>query len=217
MTNRWLRCLALALLLALAAGVVPAMAEVKILTETLYAKCGDYHMQLKDLPDSAWGTLQVKSSDPRIIAVKNSASCWLTPRKKGTAKITVDYEVDGQAYSVSVKFTVENYPNPIKSFAFNGKKVSLKGEKRIRYDHWFDDEEKAVIRLNVVPADGWKIAKIKAYTYPAYKSGAHKSLRVKNNGAFTVKKNYEAVVTYMMKNTKGAKFNYTINLWRAGE
>ena len=101
---------------------------------------------------------------------------------------------------------------------YDGKSIKLVNDDRLQYVYWPDDDDKpAEMLIHLTPAKGWKIAGIKAYTYNAYKnSGKHSKLTVRDNVKFTVKVDYEAVITYTLK--KGSsKFVYTVTVLRAGE
>ena len=215
------RVLALALLLALVAGIVPAMAEPLIepslIVKKLYASTGS--VWLGDLmKDWKHDCISVKSNNPAVLQVNKDNPWAITPKKAGRAKLTVTYMAELGPKKMSAWYTVEKYPKPIKQLLINGKSIKLVNDDRLQYVYWPDDDDKpAEMLIHLTPAKGWKIAGIKAYTYNAYKnSGKHSKLTVRDNVKFTVKVDYEAVITYTLK--KGSsKFVYTVSVLRAGE
>lgn len=221
MKNRSLRVLALALLLALTAGVVPAMAaqpgSASIAIEKLYADTGEYYIKIDGWTYSE-EIISITSSDPTVINVTDN-SRYVKIKKAGSSTITIVYDLEGVTYEISGVLTVEKYPKPISSLTVNGKKISLKKERRVMYTFERQNLERDVtVKINLKPASGWKISKIKAYYYKVGHQDTHHNLAVKNNKKFTVKKRCEAYVTYVLKNKKnGTKFNYVVRVWTPGE
>ena len=221
MKSRWIRILALALLLALTVSEVSAMAEtkkVKIVSETVYAGCGEYWLDVENWTGYEKTTL-VKSSNSSVLKVKNKRWLCVIPKKAGKAKITLEYELDGKSYSTSTTFTVKKYPNPIKSLKINGKSIKLKDSDRLGYTFYLpDDGLKSSIIINMKPASGWSISKIRAYSYsPVDDDVKEAKFTVKNNKKFTLKAELNAKVTYTLKHKKGQTFNYGIHFWRLGD
>ena len=222
MKNRFATLLALLMALVLAVGAVPATAAAKkasIITEKLYSNTGDYLIDLKN-----WTyheeIISVTSSNSKVIKVPDKHYRWVKVRAAGKAKITIKYKLNDVTYTTSATFTVVKYPSPIKSLRVDGKAVNLKGNARVAYDYWPEgvEEEKVSVTINLIPASGWRISRIKAYQYNAYEdSDVHYAMTVKNNRRFTVKRDYEAVVTYVLKNKKGDTFKYAITVCRPGE
>lgn len=219
MKKRFLRVLALALMLALAAGALSALAEAKkakIITEKLYSNTGDYCIQLDNWTDDE-EIVSVKSSNSKVIRVPRKESKWVEVKSAGKAKITIKYKLNGKTYTTSATFTVEKYPAPIKSLAVNGKSIKLTGEEKVRYNCEYVLDKKVSITINLKTKNGWKISSIKAYTFDAWSDkGNKKTIIVRNNKKFTVPGDKEAYVTYVLKKNK-ATFRYTIGIMRYGE
>ena len=222
MKNRFMTMLALLMALVLTVGAVPATAaaqKASIITEKLYSYSGVYLIELKNWTYDE-EIISVTSSNSKVIKVPDKHYRWVKVRAAGKAKITIKYKLDDVTYTTSATFTVVKYPSPIKSLRVDGKAVSLKGNARVAYDYWPEgvEEEKVSVTINLIPASGWTISRIKAYQYNAYEdSDVHYALTVKNNRRFTVKRNCEAVVTYVLKNKKGDTFKYAITVCRPGE
>ena len=222
MKNRFATLLALLMALVLAAGAVPATAAAKkasIITEKLYSYSGRYFIELKNWTYDE-EIISVTSSNSKVIKVPDKHYRWVKVRAAGKAKITIKYKLNDVTYTTSATFTVVKYPSPIKSLRVDGRAIPLKGNNKVYFDYWPEgvEEEKVSVTINLIPASGWRISRIKAYQYNAYEdSDVHYAMTVKNNRRFTVKQSYEAVVTYVLKNTKGEKFNYTITVCLPGE
>ena len=222
MKNRFMTMLALLMALVLTVGAVPATAaaqKASIITEKLYSYSGVYLIELKNWTYDE-EIISVKSSNSKVLKVIDKKYFRVEVKAAGKAKITIRYKLNDVAYTTAATFTVVKYPSPIKSLRVDGKAVSLKGNARVAYDYWPEgvEEEKVSVTINLTPASGWTISRIKAYQYNAYKnSDVHYALTVRNNRRFTVKRNYEAVVTYVLKNKKGDTFKYAITVCRPGE
>ncbi len=221
MKKRFATVLVLLMALVLAVGAVPATAAAKkasIITEKLYSYSGMYLIQLKNWTYDE-EIISVKSNNSKVLKVIDKQFWRVEVKAAGKAKITIRYKLNDVDYTTSATFTVVKYPSPIKRLSVDGKAVSLKGNDRVAYDYWPEvDEAKVNVTINMIPASGWTISRIKAYQYNAYKnSNVHYALTVKNNRRFTVKRNYEAVVTYVLKNKSGDTFKYTITVRRPGE
>ena len=221
MKNRFATVLALLMALVLVVGAVPATAAAKkasIITEKLYSYSGDYLIELKNWTYDE-EIISVTSSNSKVLKVPDKQYRWVKVRAAGKAKITIKYKLDDVTYTTSATFTVVKYASPIKRLRMDRRDVSLQGNGKVSHDYWPDvDEAKVKVTINLIPASGWTISRIKAYQYNAYEdSDVHYALTVKNNRRFTVKRDYEAVVTYVLKNKKGDYFNYTITVCRPGE
>lgn len=221
MKHRFVRILALAMLLALAVSAVPATAatpKAKIETETLYTDMLEYYMKIKNW---TWDeeVISVKSDHPEILEVNDYEDNFcLNPHKVGKAKITIKYKLKGKTYKISGKYTVEKYPKPIKSLIINNQKIELKDSRKYRCNYDCGFGEKARITINLTPSKGWKISSINAYTVNTWSDDARRTttIKVKNNKRFTVAKDSEAYVTYILKKGK-TTFKYTVGIERAGE
>ena len=219
MKNRTLRILAVVMLLALAAGMVPAMAakKVSIAAETLYAGDESYRVRFNDEEYfySNFEIVSVTSNKPSVLKVENPQQTYVLPLKAGTATITIQYkDRKGKKYNVSGKITVIKYPNPIKSITVNGKSFKVKNYKTgCQYADQSNYNKKLDVKINLKPASGWSIAGIKASK--GYDYDKSKAITVKNNKKFTLPKATGAVVIYTLKNKKGVKFAYTVRVIRA--
>ena len=218
MKNRLMRVLALVLLLALAVGVVPAMAATKkasFSNMALYANTGSCCLKLNNWTGDE-EVVSITSSNPKVIDFEEDFSFWIIPKKVGSSTITLVYKLNGKEYTIKKKLTVSKYPKPIKSLTINKHRITLKDSAKCRF--CFDEvmDKKLSITINLKPAKGWKITKIKAYALKTWSDKGKKSLTVKNNKKFTVPKDREAFVTYALKKGK-TKFNYTVSVERAGE
>lgn len=213
------RTISLILAVMLVLSLIPAMAatQARIAKETLYSGTGEYYIKINNWTYEE-EIISVKSSNSSVLKVTGSQSRYVLVKNAGQAKIKIKYKLNGKTTTISHTFTVKEYPKPIKSLTVNGKKITLKKEKRVlcRFDRP-DLEKKASIKINLKPASDWIIDKIKAYYYNVSDSSNQKSLTVKNNKAFTIKKRCEAVVTYTLKNSKGSKFNYVVEIKTPGE
>lgn len=213
-----LRILALAMLLALTVGALPALAAAarSIIVEPLYAGTGSYRMNIRNW---SWTEeiVSVKSSNPGVLKVTDADSLEATPRKAGKATITVKYKLGGKSYTIKGKYTVKAYPKPVKSLTVNGERIKLTERQKLRYNHEAEYGKKVSVTINLKPRAGWKITKIKAYTRDTWNSKARKTtLKVANNTKFTVPKDKEAFITYTLENGK-TKFDYIVNVERYGE
>ena len=221
MKNRLLKVLALMMLLALAIGAIPALADygdkASIEDMDLYAGCGDYLLDFDENWTWCEEIISVKSSKPDIIAVPYKDLELITPKKPGKSKITVKYKYEGKKYTISKTLTVKEYPNPVKSLTFNGKKVPLKGNKKVYYTYTSKKHRKNSATINLQPNSGWKISQIKAWKWDVDHAGHEKAITVKNNKKFTLAADWDARVVYTLKNKKGQTFIYTVIITELGE
>ena len=217
--------LSLALLLSVTAfpalaaeeNAVSANAKASIGAMTLYVGCGDAELTLKNWDWNAEVRV-FKSSNPSVIAIENGVDSFpsIIPKKAGKAMITVKYRLNGTTYTMKKTFTVLKYPKAIKTVTINGKKIALKDEQKVKY--YYDGiNKKIAMTINLKPNSGWSISKIKAYTYDYGDEDTHKALTVKNNKKFYVPVDRDAVVTYVLKNKAGTKFQYTVYVFHIGE
>lgn len=213
------RIVALILAVMLALTMIPAMAaaQASIVKETLYSGTGEYCIKIDNWTYEE-EIVFVKSSNPSVIKVPNEQSRYVVVKNAGHAKIKIKYKLNGKTYTISATFAVKDYPKPIKSLTINGKKITLRKEARVRYR--FDLEtldNSSSNRINMKPTSGWTINNIKAYYYKVDNTSKHYSLTVKNNRNFTLRRRCEAVVTYTLKNRRGTKFTYVIEIKGGGE
>ncbi len=214
MKNRLIR------ILALAVGIVPAAAatkKVSIDNMTLYPDTGSHPLKLKN---RTWEEeiISVTSSNTKVIDVEGEDSLWwLTPKKAGSSLITVKYRLDGKTYTMKKTLKVLKYPAAIKKLTINGRKIELKDINRVQYWVEGDIDKKVSATINLVPAKGWKISKIKAYK-TSLDGSIRKSVKVTNNKKLTFGKNFYGHVFYTLKNKKtGKTFQYNIEFDHVGE
>ena len=220
MKNRLIRILALAMLLALAVGIVPATAAAKKLSidsMTLYADTGSHFLELKN---RTWEEeiISVTSRNTKVIDLEGEDSLWwVIPRKVGSSLITVKYRLGGKTYTIKKTLKVLKYPAAIKKLTINGRKIELKDINRIQYRIDGDIDKKVSATINLVPAKGWKISGIKGYK-TSLDGSIRKSVKVTNNRKLTFGKNFYGHVFYTLKNKKtGKTFQYTIEFDHVGE
>ena len=224
MKNRLMRVLALAMLLALAAGVVPATAatpKAKIVTEILYTDYEyGYQMRFENLPEDA-DIYSVISDNAKVIKVENKRSPWLTPLKSGKAGITVKYKSGGKRYRLTAAYTVKKTYPAVSKLYINGTKETgiRRGERQVFCRKFDPDTTKNVINLR--PAAGWKITRVNGFFTDWDREDmvlGHFTLPTKSKVTVRVDQEQCAFVTYALKNTEtGKTFRYTIEIARVGE
>lgn len=213
------RIMSLIMAIMLALTMIPAMAaaQASIVKETLYTGMGEYYIKINNWTYEE-EIISVTSSDSSVIEVREKRYRGVQVKGVGQAKIKIKYKLNGNTRTISANFTVKEYPKPIKSVTINGKKVNLRKDTLVRYRYDLPDlDKKSSIKINMKPASGWTVNGIKAYYYNVEKESKHYNLTVKNNKTFTIKKRCEAVVTYTLKNKKGTKFTYVIEIKGGGE
>lgn len=223
MKTRLLRALALALLLAVAAGIVPAMAatekaKAKILVETLYPDYEDgYQMRFDGMPQDA-NIVSVKSSNKKVIKADGA---YLYPLKPGKATITVRYQDGTKTYSIKAAFTVKKSYKAVKKLVINNKKMSglNQGVRTVFYRHY--DDRKKSYTISLTPHSGWKVSRVSGfYTDWDYENMVLGTFTLPAKNKVTVKVALDrcAFVTYVLKNSaSGETFKYTVEIARVGE
>lgn len=219
MGNRFIRILAVAMLLALATGMLPATAEPakrSIVADPMYVNSGAYRLNIKNWTREET-VISLKSSRPDIIEVQDEEQRRVIPKKVGKSKITLRYELDGKKYTISRTLNVQKYPNAIKSLTINGKKVALKGEKRVSFCvEGMMDDKPIYVTINLKPNTGWTYT-VKGYKYDMENPSERSKLTVRNNRRLKIPKDCYGKVIYTLKNRKGKTFQYTIDIDRFGE
>lgn len=192
------------------------MNKPKIANSLLYIEDRYVRLELVNVPDN-YEVIRVTSGKPSVIMAESEGSQWVQPKKAGKSKITVELMIDGNPLTLFRTIAVENAPNAVKSLTFNGKKVDLTKEyHKTHYEHLDFDLTKATVNLK--PASGWKISKIKGHYTDADTDKYIKSFAVSNNTQFKVPTKYNGFVTYTLKNTKtGKTFDYVVQVLRIGE
>ena len=225
MNRRALRILALAVLLVLAAGMLPAMAasKPKIVTRTLWLGCdrmaypGEiYYVHIDHLPKKA-KIIACRSSDESVLQFDDHpfffepedyiTTIELHPVKAGKARLTVTYRLGRKDYDISAVYTVKKHPKPVKSLTLNGKKLDvMKSWNGYQYD--YDPKNNGdIYRLNLTPRSGWRIARV----WLIFDDG---KTRFRNDKPFTFTWDEGAPVStarvkYELKNAKGEVFYYS--------
>jgi hypothetical protein len=217
MTMKRIVSLILAVMLALT--MIPAMAaaQASIVKETLYSGTGEYYIKINNWTYEE-EIVSVTSTNSSVLKVTGRQSRYVLVKNVGSAKIKIIYKLNGNSHTISCTFTVKDYPKPIKSLTVNGRKITLTKEARVRYRFdWETLDNSSSNRINMKPAAGWTIYDIKAYYYKLGNTSRHYNLTVRNNRSFTLRRRCEAVVTYILKNRRGTKFSYVIEIKGGGE
>lgn len=208
MRNRFFRGLALGLALMLLVGTaVPALAakKVTLFKTTLWV---GYAQQtyLENLPaGKPYKITSVKSSKPAVIkATKyNSpngdwAYVMLDPKKAGTSKITVTYQVDGgKKKTVSANFTVKNNPKALTLLKINGKKINL---TKNQYGCQLKKYKGTDTTVEYTLKKGWVVSKRLSY-YDTGK-GYLEEVTWKSDTCFTLPKGRDGNLTLVLLDKK---------------
>lgn len=215
------RALALAMLLALVMGCLPAMAaaKVKIVPQTLWFMADnpdfqDHWVHISNLPKSA-KLLGCVSSNEAVVSIPFSEAIprdeeyVLNVKKPGKAKITVTYKVGAKKRTVSATYTVKKAPKVVSKLVFDGRKVNL-NENGQAYYFCDGTPNKYSHKIGFTPAKGWKIVESNICDYEG-----NVIVSVKNNKTFKLPKKLHLSIyqlVYVMKNSKGDIFYYQVDL-----
>ena len=136
MKNRCSRVIALFLLLALLAGLVPGYAAEKPSirgTRVLWVGVGKCAVLLDNLPEDAAG-FRISSSKKDVIQVGKDSDdafgMWMKPVKTGKSTVTITYKSGGKTRKITAQYKAKKYPDPFAWIKVDGKKLnSLSGMK----------------------------------------------------------------------------------------
>ena len=212
MKNRIIRALALVMLLALAVGMLPAMAAGKpriVPTTTYVDPTTAYNLELQNVPEDA-KVIYCKSSKPYVVRVWGEGTsldnCYWQGVRPGKSRITLKYKANGETKTISATFTVKKLPTTLTSLAINGEDCVVKYFPH-RYEVYYYTKNKATVTFKA--SSSWHVDYRVATLHNADWSET-REIRWKSGKAFSVPAGWGADLYIGLNDRKGGFFTYTI-------
>lgn len=215
MKNRCSRVIALFLLLALLAGLVPGYAAEKPSirgTRVLWVGVGKCAVLLDNLPEDAAG-FRISSSKKDVIKVGKDSDdafgMWMKPVKTGKSTVTITYKSGGKTRKISAQYKAKKYPDPFAWIKVDGKKLNLKKDK-VAAD--VTGYKKNSVKVNFQLNSGWKLNSLSGMRFG---QDGNTPFTWKKNKAVSFSNAGTLVFSIQLKNTKsGDLFEYLLMIDR---
>ena len=180
------------------------------------AKYGNYYKEAKvtSVKSSKSSVLKVNKYSFRDENGKKRKNYVLEAKKPGNATITVKYKSGNKTKTKKKRITVVAYPKHISNLKVNGKKVSLKGDKRFYYSKRYKMKS---AKIKLTPGNGWKITHVDGYAYKkngksVKVSGMKK--KIKKGKKISFPKKYQSIIISVTMEKGDQLCFYNIDLYR---
>jgi hypothetical protein len=181
-------------------------------TDTIFLKTTNNTVSIKNFPSGASAIWS--SSNKAVATVKKSSSDEgigiLTPKKKGKTTIScIVTKKDGTTKTISYTLTVKGKVNPLEAVEIDGSNII--GKTSNNY-YKFSTTDHSVL-VQSYENKGWTLI---SETYTSYKTPSIYDTEKKITGIGTVPLGtYKSVVTLKLKNTSGAIYTFTLELFNS--